>query len=172
MDAMRPLRLLLVPLAVLCMAAAPDPGEQLADPAREARARALMQEFRCVVCQNESIDDSEADLARDLRRIVREQVAAGRSDAEVRAFMTARYGEFVLLKPSFGAGNAVLWLTPVVLVLAAGVVIFVNRRRASALEPPLTEEEESRLAELSAGDDPDTIPTNIRRGKTGPLTET
>ena len=169
---MRPLRLLLIPLAVLCMAAAPDPGEQLPDAAKEARARALMQEFRCVVCQNESIDDSEADLAHDLRRLVREQVAAGRSDAEVRDFMTARYGEFVLLKPSFGPGNAALWLTPVVLLVAAGVVVFMSRRRDSGFEPPLTEEEESRLAELSGSDDPDTIPPNIRRGKTGGLTET
>ncbi len=169
---MRLLRLLLLPVMLMCMAAAPDPGEQLGDPAKEARARALMHEFRCVVCQNESIDDSEADLARDLRRIVRDQVAAGRSDAEVRSFMVARYGEFVLLRPSFDAGNAVLWLTPVVLVAAAALVLFLNRRRSAGLEPPLTEEEESKLAQLSAGEDVDTIRTNIRRGKTGPLTET
>jgi cytochrome c-type biogenesis protein CcmH len=174
MDAMTRLRLALAAMlsALVCAGAAPDPAERLADPANEARARQLMQEFRCVVCQNESIDDSEADLARDLRGIVREQVGAGRSDAEVRAFMADRYGQFVLLKPRFNPGNAALWLTPVGLLAAAGMLIFLQRRRGPALEPPLTEEEEAKIAELSREDSFDTVPPNIRRGKTRPLTET
>ena len=143
------LALAAVAAAVTCAGAAPDPTERLADPGQEARARHLMQEFRCVVCQNESIDDSEADLAKDLRGIVREQVRAGRSDAQVRAFMADRYGQFVLLKPRFNPGNAALWLTPVVLLGAAGILIFLQRRRGPALEPPLTEEEEAKIAELS-----------------------
>jgi cytochrome c-type biogenesis protein CcmH len=158
--------------AIICAGAAPDPSERLADPGQEARARHLMQEFRCVVCQNESIDDSEADLARDLRQIVREQVRAGRSDDQVRAFMADRYGQFVLLKPRFNAGNAALWLTPVGLLGAAGLLIFLQRRRGPGLEPPLTEEEEAKIAELSREDSFDTVPPNIRRGKTRPLTET
>ncbi|MFZ5730445.1 MAG: cytochrome c-type biogenesis protein, partial [Pseudomonadota bacterium] len=94
---MRPLaRLFAVVAAVFCMAAASDPSERLPDPAQEARARELFKEVRCLVCQNESIDDSNAELAADLRRIVREEVAAGRSDAEIRDFLTDRYGEYVL----------------------------------------------------------------------------
>jgi cytochrome c-type biogenesis protein CcmH len=166
------LRLLLVPLALLVIAAAPDPSDRLPDPAQEARARQLMQEFRCVVCQNESIDDSEADLAQDLRRIVREQVSAGRSDAQVRAFMVDRYGQFVLLKPRFNPGNAALWLTPAALLGLAGLVLCFLRRRDRALEPPLTDEEEAQIAELSRSELVDTVPPNIRRRESTPLTET
>ena len=112
-------RLLLAIAALFCIAAAGDPSERLPDPAQEARARALFAEFRCVVCQNESIDDSDAEVAGLLRRTVREQVAAGRTDAEVRTYLVDRYGEFVLLKPTFSAGNAVLWLLPLALLAAA-----------------------------------------------------
>ena len=84
---------------VLCLAAAADPADRLADPAKEARARAIFADVRCLVCQNESIDDSEAELAGDLRKLVREQVQAGRSDAEIKHFLTDRYGEFVLMTP-------------------------------------------------------------------------
>jgi cytochrome c-type biogenesis protein CcmH len=93
--------LALVAAAVMLMGAADDPSDRLKDPAQEARARALFQQLRCVVCQNESIDDSEADLAQDLRRIVRGQIAQGRTDAQVRTFLVQRYGQFILLKPPF-----------------------------------------------------------------------
>lgn len=144
-------RLLIALGALLCIAAAGDPTERLSDPAQEARARALFQEIRCVVCQNESIDDSEAELAADLRRVVREQVAAGRSDAQVRTYLVDRYGEFVLLKPSFGPGNAALWLTPALLLLIAAGGILWRARRASAEIVPdsLSPEEEARLATLT-----------------------
>src|SRR3569833_1398253 len=98
--------------ALFCMGGASDPGERMKDPAQEARAEHLFTQLRCLVCQNESIDDSEADLARDLRQIVRQQVAAGRSDAQIRSFLVDRYGEFILLKPKFSIGNALLWLAP------------------------------------------------------------
>jgi cytochrome c-type biogenesis protein CcmH len=134
--------------ALMLAAAASDPSERLPDPAQEARARELFREIRCVVCQNESIDDSEADLARDLRTAVREQVAAGRSDAEVRDFMVERYGEFVLLKPALSAGNALLWLAPFLIVLfaAAGFALHVRRRPSEASD--LSPQEEAKLAAL------------------------
>jgi cytochrome c-type biogenesis protein CcmH len=139
--------------AALCMAAASDPADRLPDPAQEAKARAIFQEIRCVVCQNESIDDSEAPLARDLRQIVREQVHAGRSDAEIKAFLVARYGQFVLLRPSFSLGNAPLWLTPPILVIGAGVWLLLRAlRRRSTPEAPLSAEEEKRLAALAGSD--------------------
>ena len=148
-------RLLLAIAALCCIAAAADPSEQLPDSAQEARARALFAEFRCVVCQNESIDDSEAEVAGLLRGTVREQVAAGRSDAEVRAYLVDRYGEFVLLKPTFSAGNAVLWLLPLVLLAGAGALILWRTRRTGGQsdEPPLSAEEEARLATLTADED-------------------
>ena len=135
-------------LAALSIAAASnDPAEQLKDPAREARARTLFREVRCLVCQNESIDDSEADLAEDLRKVVRAQVAAGRSDAEIKQYLVDRYGEFVLLKPSFSLGNALLWLTPFVLVFGGGAVLILRRRKPNP-EPPLSGDEEQALKSL------------------------
>jgi len=139
--------------ALACMAAASDPSERLPDPAQEARARDLFKEVRCLVCQNESIDDSEAALAHDLRLLVRDQVKQGRSDDEIRAFLTERYGEFVLLKPPFSPGNAVLWLTPLAVLLAGGgLMVALLRRRASAEAAPeaLSAEEEARLKGLLA----------------------
>ena len=133
--------------ALACLAAAPDPAERLPDAAQEARARVLFRETRCLVCQNESIDDSEAALAKDLRTVIRGQIAAGRSDAQVRAFLTARYGEYVLLKPPFTPGNAILWVGPFV-VLAAGLGLLIFRRNPSALSESLSEEEEARLEVL------------------------
>ncbi len=148
-------RLLLAIAAFFCIAAAGDPSERLPDPAQEARARALFAEFRCVVCQNESIDDSDAEVAGLLRRTVREQVAAGRTDAEVRTYLVDRYGEFVLLKPTFSAGNAVLWLLPLALLAGAGGLILWRARRtgAQSVEQPLSPEEEARLATLTADED-------------------
>jgi cytochrome c-type biogenesis protein CcmH len=134
--------------AVLLLGAASDPSERLADPAKEARARHLFQGFRCVVCQNESIDDSEADLAHDLRQVIRRKVAEGRSDEEIRRFMVARYGEFILLKPGFSPGNAALWLAPLAVLLAGGVLIFVRVRKPEGPEAALTSEEEAKLRSL------------------------
>ena len=145
-------RLAVAAFAAACMAAASDPSERLADPGQEARARAIFKDVRCLVCQNESIDDSSAELAADLRRIVREQVAAGRSDQEVRDFLTARYGEFVLLKPSFSVGNAVLWLAPFG-VVGAGVLLLVSRLRSRPEEAELSEVEASRLDDLTRSDE-------------------
>lgn len=132
----------------LIAATSNDPAERLPNPAQEARARALFKEVRCLVCQNESIDDSEADLAEDLRRAVRAEVAAGRSDAEVKRYLVDRYGEFVLLRPTFSFGNAVLWLTPFVLVLGGGAILFLRSRRSALREEPLSTEEEAALAQL------------------------
>lgn len=141
-------RALLVLAAVFCMAAASDPSERLADPSQEARARALFKEVRCLVCQNESIDASEAELARDLRVIVRQQVASGASDAQVRDFLTDRYGEYVLLKPSFSLANAALWLAPFAVVLLGGLML-LGRLREREPEPELSDVEAARLAALA-----------------------
>ena len=130
-----------------------QPDEILPDPALEARARAITGELRCVVCQSESIDDSNADIARDLRLRVRERIVAGDSDAEVVAFVVDRYGEFVLLRPPFNARNAALWLAGPLLLLAGGGLAFAFiRRKAAAPEParpPLSPEEQARLRDLT-----------------------
>ena len=134
--------------AMALTAGASEPSERLPDPAQEARARALFKEVRCLVCQNESIDDSEAQLAGDLRRIVREQVRAGRGDGEIRAFLVERYGEFVLLKPRFSPGNAALWLAPAgVLLIGGGLMVGLLRRRAP-VETELSQDEEARVRRL------------------------
>jgi cytochrome c-type biogenesis protein CcmH len=151
---------LLLVASILVMGAASDPAERLPNPAQEAHARRLFQQFRCVVCQNESIDDSDADLAKDLRMIVRRQVAAGRSDAQIKAFMVDRYGEFILLKPPFDAGNALLWGAPGLIVVLGGVVFALKARRRAELEAPLTSEEELRLQALAGQEGPDTVRTN------------
>ena len=132
-------------------AVAVEPGEMLADPALEARARAIGAELRCLVCQNQSIDDSNADLARDLRLVVRERLKDGDSDDEVIAFVVARYGDFVLLDPPFKATTALLWGGPALVFAAglAGIVLWFRRRRAEGSEPaPLSAEEERRLRAL------------------------
>ena len=134
--------------AVFCMAAASDPAERLPDPAQEARARELFRDVRCLVCQNESIDDSEAELAQDLRRLVREQVKAGKSDAEIKRYLTDRYGEFVLLTPGFNAGNLALWIGPfLIVVLGAGLLLVRLRNRTPEAE--LSPEEAERLRGLA-----------------------
>jgi cytochrome c-type biogenesis protein CcmH len=140
---------LLLALAVAAPACAIEPQEQLTDPALEARARTLGQELRCLVCQNESIDDSNADLARDLRRIVRERLTAGDTDDQVVGFITARYGDYVLLRPPVRAGTLVLWFGPVVLLVAAIIAMMLRQRRRAKAEPaPLSSEEDRRLAQL------------------------
>ena len=133
--------------AVFCIAAASDPAERMPDPAQEARAKAIFAQVRCVVCQNESIDDSEADLARDLRRAVREQIAHGATDQQARAFLVDRYGEFVLLKPAFSLGNAALWLTPFAIV-GIGALILWRRPRVRDEADDLSPEEQDRLRSL------------------------
>lgn len=145
-------RLALAMAALLCLGAASDPAERLQAPAEEARARALFREVRCLVCQNESIDDSEAELAQDLRRIVREQVAKGASDDEVKRFLVARYGAFVLLRPEMTLGNALLWGTPL-LVVGAGLLLWFARLRTRGSESELTAAERDRLRRLSEGED-------------------
>jgi cytochrome c-type biogenesis protein CcmH len=138
----------LVFAAILLMGAtADDPAERLSDPVKEARARSLFREFRCLECQNESIDDSEAPIAEDLRRAVRQQVTAGRSDAEIKRYLQDRYGEFVLMRPTFSPGNAILWLAPFVLVLGGGAVLILRARRPPPAAP-LSAEEEAALADL------------------------
>lgn len=124
---------------VFCGAALPTfavlPSEVLDDPALEARARAISAGLRCLVCQNQSIDDSDASLARDLRVLVRERLVAGDTDEEVIAFVVARYGEFVLLKPSFNLQNALLWGAPFAILLIGGAALFIsvrNRRKSAA----------------------------------------
>ncbi|HWL70523.1 MAG TPA: cytochrome c-type biogenesis protein [Geminicoccus sp.] len=132
------------------------PDEQMADPAQEARARELGRELRCLVCQNQSIDDSDADLARDLRRIVRERIAAGDDDQAILAYLTDRYGEFVLLRPPVTAATWLLWFGPPLLLLAAGATAFLWRRRSVVeQEPGLSPEEERRLDRMLAESGPD-----------------
>jgi len=141
-----------IALSVPGSALAVQPDEILADPALEARARALSRELRCMVCQNQSIDDSDAPLARDLRILVRERLKAGDSDDKVIDFLTARYGEFVLLKPRFGAGTALLWLAPIIALIAGafGIAVALRRRRsvAESPEPALSPTEQARIAEV------------------------
>ena len=128
-------------------ALAVQPDEVLADKALEARARALSTELRCLVCQNQSIDDSNAPLARDLRLIVREKLVAGESEDAILAFLVARYGEFVLLKPRFTMATALLWLGPFLVLLAGGIgiVLLARRRRVAENSAPLSADEQARL---------------------------
>lgn len=142
-------------LAVSQSAAAVEPNEMLKDPALEARAREISRELRCVVCQNESIDESEADLAHDLRVLVRERLVAGDSDQQVLQFVVDRYGDFVLLRPPVKPATYLLWASPAILLLiAAGisVVYLRRRRRGSTTAAPLTAEEQARLDALLKAD--------------------
>jgi cytochrome c-type biogenesis protein CcmH len=146
------LRWLCLLLSVLAAPAdAVEPDEMLQDPGLEARARTISQELRCLVCQNQSIDDSNAALAKDLRLLVRERLTAGDSDAAVLAFVEARYGEFVLLRPKLNAHTLLLWLAPLLLLLAVGLGTFRRvraGRRRGQLPAPLTEAEQRRLEDL------------------------
>lgn len=139
-----------VPMAMPAFAVQPD--EVLEDPALESRARELSKGLRCVVCQNESIDESNADLARELRLVVRERLVEGDSDQEVMDYLVARYGEFVLLKPRTEGWNMVLWLSgPALFLLALGVGVFYVRSRSMAPAPTeagLSPDEEARLKEI------------------------
>ena len=131
---MKPILALVFALAVMVgspAAYAVQPDEIMSDPAKEARARNLSRELRCMVCQNQSIDDSEAPLARDLRLLVRERIAAGDSDAQVIDFLVARYGEFVLLKPRLTPHTLLLWLLPPLALAGGGLALWAHSRRRS-----------------------------------------
>jgi len=136
-----------------------QPDEIMSDPVKESRARDLSRELRCMVCQNQSIDDSEAPLARDLRLLVRERIAAGDSDAQVIDFLVARYGEFVLLKPPLEPHTLLLWLLPPLALAGGGFALWVHgRRRVKSAEAEdqsafkLTADEEARLEQLIAAE--------------------
>jgi len=148
---MRFVLILLVTVALLAPAAralAVQPDEMLPDPALETRARGLSKELRCMVCQNQSIDDSDAPLARDLRLLVREHLRAGETDQQVLDFLIARYGEFVLLRPRFAPHTALLWLTPLGVLVIGALGIAMSARRQRSSEGNLTADEEGRLAEI------------------------
>ena len=158
---MHRLAIALLALWLSAPALAVQPDEILKDPALEARARALSKELRCMVCQNQSIDDSDAPLARDLRLLVRERIASGDSDSQVIDFLVARYGEFVLLKPRFTPHTLLLWLLPPLALAGGGLALWVFSRRrskSSGVNDPsllkLSEEEEARVERLIAAEPP------------------
>jgi cytochrome c-type biogenesis protein CcmH len=126
-----------------------SPAEMLPDHAQEVRAEEIGRQLRCLVCQNESIEDSGADLAKDLRKIVRQRVVAGDTDKQVVDWMVARYGTFVMLKPPFNWITAALWLSPVIALLLGGFAAFAARRRRAPQVAPLSAVEQARLAELT-----------------------
>jgi len=149
------IRLLVVSLTILFavggkLAQAVEPSERLADSVLEERARTLSKELRCLVCQNQSIDESNADLAHDLRILLRQRLVAGDTDQQILDYIAARYGMFVLLDPPFTPATYVLWLTPPLLVLGAGVFLLVRarRRRPESMLPRLTQDEKTRAALL------------------------
>jgi cytochrome c-type biogenesis protein CcmH len=144
--------LMLAPLS----ARAVQPDEILADPKLEARARDLSAELRCMVCQNQSIDDSNAELARDLRVLVRERLNAGDSDARIRAYLVERYGDFILLKPPLKAETAVLWGAPFAILVVGGAAIFFSsrRRRTPVSGQTLSDGERTRLKTVLDRDAP------------------
>lgn len=147
------IRRFIIVLAILFAAApafAVNPDEVLADPALEARARAISAELRCMVCQNQSIDDSNAELAKDLRLLVRKRLTDGDSDTQVMDYIVSRYGEFVLLKPRFEMKTMLLWGAPLLLFVIGGIAlaVFAQRRAGKPTGSALTAEEQARLTEL------------------------
>jgi len=155
-------RILILLSFAIAMIAAPlahavQPDEIMSDPAKEARARDLSRELRCMVCQNQSIDDSEAPLARDLRLLVRERIAAGDSDGQVIDFLVARYGQFVLLKPRFERETLVLWLLTPLVLIGGGLALWLQARRRGRRNSEgagLTADEEARITALMSTDPP------------------
>lgn len=141
---------LMLILAIATPALALQPGEALDDPALEARAREISKELRCLVCQNQSIDDSDAELAADLRHLVRDRLQEGDSDAQVLDYIVARYGEFVLLRPPFELATLLLWFTPfAVIVLGGGALYLAQRRRRDEMAPQTLDlDEKSRVSAL------------------------
>ena len=142
--------LLIALLAFAAAAHAVEPSEMLANPALEARARAIGKELRCLVCQNESIDDSAATLAHDLRVLLRERLVAGDSDQQAVQYIVDRYGQFVLLRPPVEPATYALWFGPPALLLLAGLgaLVYLRRRRPDAAPAPLSEAEQRRVAQL------------------------
>lgn len=139
--------MLLVLLSAPALAVRPD--EVLADPVLETRARAISEGLRCLVCQNQSIDDSDADLAHDLRVLVRERLTAGDSDQQVRDYLVARYGEYVLLNPVMAPHTLLLWIAAPAVLVIGGIVVFIGaRRKRAAGQTALTEDEAKALEEL------------------------
>ena len=151
---MKLLRLLVLLVLLPLSALAVQPDEMLADPALELRAREISRNLRCVVCQNQSIDDSDAPLARDLRLLVRERLTKGDSDAQVYDFLVARYGDFVLLRPPVKPSTWLLWFGPLVLLLigAIAIVVWFRRRPAAIEDRPMSEEERAKIARLLDGE--------------------
>jgi cytochrome c-type biogenesis protein CcmH len=145
------MRAVVLALALLAgPALAVEPSEMLADPGLEARARELSRQLRCPVCQSESIDESDAPVAADLRKLVRERLVAGDSDAEILAYVAARYGEFVLFRPPAQGVNLILWIAgPAMLALGVGVALVALRRGPTAPAEALTPAEEARLRDLT-----------------------
>jgi cytochrome c-type biogenesis protein CcmH len=141
--------LLTLSLFVATLAQAVEPGEVLEDPALEARARVISQDLRCVVCQNETIDESNATLAQDMRRLVRQRINAGDTNEQVIAYMVDRYGDFVLLRPRFTSQTLLLWFGPILILVLGGVVVVrVMKRSASNVSEALSQEELGRLDSL------------------------
>jgi cytochrome c-type biogenesis protein CcmH len=148
-------------LALLCLivlpnvAVAVEPSEMLKDPKLEARARELSTQLRCMVCQNESIDESQATLAHDLRVLIRQRIAAGESNQQVRDYLVSRYGDFILLKPPFKPETLLLWGTPLLILLGGGAAILLSiRRRTSSPRPAsLSAAEQEKLAALMGKDE-------------------
>ena len=141
-------RLALLALVVAAPAFAVQPGELLSDPALEARARSLSAQLRCLVCQNESIDESDATLAKDIRLLIRERIVKGESNEAIRDFLVSRYGDFILLKPPFKMSTLLLWLSAPLTLLLGGWAIWAASRRRPAPVAALSEEEERRLREI------------------------
>jgi cytochrome c-type biogenesis protein CcmH len=146
------LGIILASLITAGPAHAVQPDEMLPDPALEARARAVGAELRCLVCRNQSIEDSDADLAHDLRVLVRQRITAGDSDAQIVAYVRSRYGDFVLLRPPFSIGTLLLWGGPALILLLGGVAVarFYRSRLVEPVSPPLTADERRRLAAVLA----------------------
>ena len=148
------LRRMIMAMTLLMGSMAPsfavNPNEVLADPALETRARAISAELRCLVCQNQSIDNSDADLAKDLRVLVREHLKAGETDAQIYDFLVARYGEFVLLKPRLQERTLLLWFAPLVLLALGALILYFQFRKIniSRVLPELSDSEKERLAKL------------------------
>jgi cytochrome c-type biogenesis protein CcmH len=149
---------------LLSPALAVEPSEKLADPKLEARARAIATELRCLVCQNQSIDDSDAPLAKDLRVIVRERLKDGASDAEVRDYVVARYGDFVLLRPPVKRETLLLWAAPALALIGGVWAIFAATRRNRRATPALTAEERAQLQALGVEPPPSPSPADAGEG--------
>ena len=151
---MKTLRLALAAALILGAAAAGavQPDEVMKDPALEARARSLSAELRCMVCQNQSIDDSDASLARDIRLLIRDRIAGGDSNDAVRGFLVSRYGDFILLKPPFELDTLLLWLSAPLTLALGGLGLWAASRRSRPATPALSVEEETQLAQIAGGD--------------------